>query len=78
LPRPKPWWKNRRFWPSGRPDRPQEDDVLVPEEVVSKMLTFLTQEGISRARGMAMIFRLAYLRELYCPQLSRVRPGQVA
>jgi hypothetical protein len=63
---------------ASRPDRPKEEDVLVPEEVVSKMLAFLAQEGISRARGMAMIFRLAYLRELYCPLLDQVKPGQVA
>jgi hypothetical protein len=60
-------------------DRPAGDDVLVPQAVVDKMLAFLVQEEhISRARALAMIFRLAYLRELYCPPLSRVRPGQVA
>jgi hypothetical protein len=60
---------------AGRPDRIKEEDVLVPEKVVEKMLSFLAREGISHARGMAMIFRLAYLRELYYPLLDRAKPG---
>jgi hypothetical protein len=59
-------------------DRPAEDDVLIPSDMADKMLAFLTQEeNISRSRATAMIFRLACLRELYCPPIARVRPGQV-
>lgn len=61
-----------------RPDRPKEDDILVPSEVADKMRAFLTEEeSISRSRALAMIFRLAYLRELFCPPVTRVKPGQV-
>lgn len=52
-------------------DRPAEDDVLVLQAVVDKMLALCRAgRAYQPDQGLTMIFRLAYLRELYCPLLS--------
>lgn len=65
----------------GAPKRnlPSEEDIWLPEEVVDSLVNYLTrEEGISIRKAYAMIFRLAYLREVFCPQTDRLKAGQVA
>lgn len=58
---------------------PSEEDIWLPEEVVDSLVDYLTrEEGISTKKAYAMIFRLAYLREVFCPRADRLKAGQVA
>jgi len=57
---------------------PAETDIWLPAEVVDSLVDYLTkEESISSKKASAMVFRLAYLREIFCPQVNKLKPGQV-
>jgi len=57
---------------------PVESDIWLPAEAVDSLVSYLTrEEGISSKKANAMIFRLAYLREIFCPRMEQLKAGQV-
>jgi len=60
-------------------DWPAESDIWLSAKVVDSLVDYLTrEEGISFKKAYAMIFRLAYLREMFCPRIDKLKAGQVA
>ncbi len=58
---------------------PTEADIWLPAEVVDSLVDYLArEEGISSKKANAMVFRLAHLREMFCPRVDKLKPGQVA
>lgn len=60
------------------PPQPIVGEILIPSPVKEKMIRFLTQEAnVGQATALAMAQFLAARRESFCPQISRLKPGQV-
>ncbi len=55
-----------------------KDDASVPQPVEADMMELMCQrENLSRQRAQAILAELAYIRELFCPPRSELKPGQV-